>query len=299
MSSAPTSAPKSRLALGTVQFGLAYGVSNTAGQVNPQAAGEILGRARQLGVDLLDTAIAYGSSEQVLGGIGVDGFRIVSKLPAIPDSTPDVRAWILSSVEQSLERLGCGSLYGLLLHRSAMLTGENAAATRLALRELKASGKVGKTGVSIYGPDELDALGTMDEIDLVQSPLNILDTRLVDSGWLERLHRSGVEVHVRSVFLQGLLLMPAHARPAYFGKWDDVWALWERRLADTGLTPLEAALRYVLSVDNVERIVIGVESRAHLDQIASAEASGGLSGRPAWPDSIDVGLLNPSFWKLQ
>lgn len=299
VSSAANSAPKSRLALGTVQFGLPYGVSNTAGQVSQQAAAGILDRAQQLGVDLLDTAIAYGSSEQVLGTIGVDAFRIVSKLPAIPDGAEDVYAWILSAVEQSLSRLNQANLYGLLFHRSNVLTGEHAAAARRALRALKSRGKIEKTGVSIYGPDELDALGTLDDIDLVQSPLNILDTRLVDSGWLSRLHDVGVEVHVRSLFLQGLLVMPASQRPAYFQRWDDAWRLWERWLVENGLTPLEACLRYGLSVKGVERLVIGVENRNHLDQIASAEALGALADRPAWPDAIDANLLNPSFWKLQ
>lgn len=293
------SARNSRLALGTVQFGLAYGVSNTAGQVGPQAASEILARAHGLGVDLLDTAIAYGSSEQVLGEIGVDRFRIVSKLPAIPEGTQDVHAWMLSSADQSLGRLKRPSLYGLLLHRPGVLSGEHAAAIRQAFRELKASGKVAKTGISIYGPDELDALGTLDDIDIVQSPLNILDTRLIDSGWLDKLHRAKVEVHVRSVFLQGLLLMPSHQRPAYFGQWGELWATWDRWLAARQQTPLEAALRFVLSVDNVERVVVGVESRSHLEQIAAVEAMGGLSDRPVWPAPIDASLLNPSLWKLQ
>lgn len=269
------------------------------GQVGPKAANEILVRAHGLGVDLLDTAIAYGSSEQVLGEIGVNCFRIVSKLPAIPDDTQDVYAWILSSAEQSLGRLKCQSLYGLLLHRSGVLASEHAAATRQAFRQLKASGRVAKTGVSIYGPDELDALGTLDDIDIVQSPLNIMDTRLIDSGWLDKLQRAKVEVHVRSVFLQGLLLMPAHQRPAYFGQWSELWLTWERWLADRQQTPLEAAFRFVLSVNNVERVVVGVESRSHLEQIAAVEAMGGLPDRPVWPSSLDVGLLNPSLWKLR
>lgn len=299
MSAASSNVPASRLALGTVQLGLNYGVSNEGGQVSLSSARQILLRASQVGIDLLDTAIAYGSSEQVLGSIGVGQFKIVSKLPAIPEGTHDVGAWILTSVDQSLARLKVDSLYGLLLHRSSVLAGEHAAATRLAFRQLKRAGKVIKTGVSIYGPEELDQLGALDDIDLVQSPLNIVDTRLVDSGWLDRLRHADIEVHVRSIFLQGLLLMPAAARPSYFRKWDDVWTVWERWLAEQQMTPIEAALRYVLSVDNIDRLIVGIESQVQLDQVASAEAMGGLSAKPIWPESIDASLLNPSLWKLQ
>ena len=110
-----------RLALGTVQFGLRYGVANTSGQVSLDEVTAILQQAWAAGVDTLDTAIAYGESEQRLGEIGVEGWRVVSKLPAMPSDPSDIGGWVEDAVECSLRRLNIDCLYGLLLHRSQQL----------------------------------------------------------------------------------------------------------------------------------------------------------------------------------
>src|SRR4051812_2125353 len=110
-----------RLALGTVQFGLSYGVANRAGKVTAGEARTIIENAQAAGIDTLDTAIAYGDSEQRLGEIGVQRFRIISKLPGMPEDLPDVKRWVENNVAGSLQRLGVRKLYALLLHRSADL----------------------------------------------------------------------------------------------------------------------------------------------------------------------------------
>src|SRR3990172_7099104 len=110
-----------KLALGTVQFGLPYGVANLHGQVSFDEARAILNYAETAGLDMLDTAVAYGNSEQHLGEIGVTQWQVVSKLPAIPEACADVAAWVGASVEASLQRLQIRQLHGLLLHSPAQL----------------------------------------------------------------------------------------------------------------------------------------------------------------------------------
>lgn len=102
-----------RLALGTVQFGLAYGVANRVGQPSEDSAAAIVAAARRAGIDTLDTAIAYGDSERRLGEIGVDGWRVVTKLPPMPAGTSDVGEWVRRSVDGSLARLGVTRAMGL------------------------------------------------------------------------------------------------------------------------------------------------------------------------------------------
>lgn len=150
-----------KLALGTAQLGLNYGIANRQGQVSVDEAEEaILRHAQSSGMDTLDTAMAYGDSEQRLGVIGVAGWHVVSKLPAIPDACPDVFRWVATSVQESLQRLQVTSLYGLLLHRPEQLLARDGERLYLALQQLKDDGVVGKIGVSIYDPSELDALCT-------------------------------------------------------------------------------------------------------------------------------------------
>ncbi|HHT9112407.1 MAG: aldo/keto reductase [Planctomycetes bacterium] len=158
-----------RLIIGTVQFGLPYGISNQYGQVSLDEAAAILGHAWAEGVNTLDTAIAYGESEQRLGQIGVGQWRVISKLPAIPANHADVAAWVQESALGALQRLRIPKLHGLLLHRSQQLMGTQGGVLYRALVALKEQGKVEKIGVSIYSPEELDALWPYFQIDIVQS----------------------------------------------------------------------------------------------------------------------------------
>lgn len=286
-----------RLALGTVQFGLPYGVANKSGQVSHIEAVAILEHAWAAGIGTLDTAIAYGQSEQRLGEIGVDNWRVVTKLPTLPAACTTVRDWVQESVRCSLNRLRINRLHGLLLHRSQQLLEPQGEELYAALLELKEQGWVEKIGVSIYDPEELDNLYPHFKLDIVQAPFNILDRRLKTSGWLTRLYRAGTEVHVRSVFLQGLLLMGAAQRPEKFDRWMPLWDDWNRWLEEQGVTPLQACLGFVLSQQEVGRVVVGIDNKRQLQEILEAAE---LQG-PQPPDllqSDDLDLINPSRWNL-
>lgn len=284
-----------KLILGTVQFGLSYGVANTNGQVNVDDATKILRVATELGIEVLDTAISYGDSEKILGAIGCDTYRIVTKLPELPDACTDIAEWVESQIKGSLERLGGQQLHAVLLHRPAQLLEARGSQLFSALERLKILGYTKKIGISIYDPRELDSLFREMHFDLVQAPLNILDRRLVTSGWAQRLKSSGTELHVRSAFLQGLLLMPADKRPQKFNRWQSLWSEWDRWLSETGLSPVEACLRYAMSVEEVDYVVVGVDSAAQLHEVHAA-AIGVLPGLPEWPQTIDPILLNPVLW---
>lgn len=285
-----------KLALGTVQFGLAYGVANTQGQVTPDQCRAILREARSRGVDLLDTAIAYGDSEQRLGDAGLTGWRVVSKLPAVPGDCLDVTGWAQTAVRGSLGRLRVASLYGLLLHRPDQLLAPGGDRLFEALLALKADGLVQKIGVSIYAPAELDALTARYRFDLVQTPFNILDRRLLSTGWLSRLSAEGVEVHVRSVFLQGLLLMRSEHRPAAFARWGRIWTAYEAWLQRAHLSPLEACLGFALSAPGVAQVIVGVDSVGQLTELLRAAGRGPVPEPSEAMQTDDVDLLNPARW---
>ena len=284
-----------KLALGTVQFGQSYGVANKAGQVPGAEAKAILEYAASNGIGMLDTAIGYGDSEQRLGEIGISDWQVVSKIPAVPDGCGDIGDWVIKSVQGSLHRLGIRSLYAVLLHKPHQLLGADGGQIYAGLQQLKETGLVQKTGVSIYDPGELDDLFRGYKFDIVQAPFNLLDRRLIDSGWMSRLAVRGTELHVRSIFLQGLLLMPPGARPAKFNRWQAHWSAYSEWLRSAELTPLQACLRYSLSFPEVARVIVGVETTGQLQAIL--EATGGLL--PAPPSDLqahDCDFLNPSVW---
>lgn len=287
-----------KLALGTVQFGLAYGVANKVGQVNREEVRQILQLAKSSGLDILDTAIAYGQSEQVLGELGISEFKVVTKLPEIPEGISNLEDWVEEQLFASRRRLGLSSVYAVLLHRSQDLLGANGSRLTKALEHLKFRGVVEKIGVSIYDPNELASVTQVMTIDLVQAPLNLLDRRLEVSGWLRRLRDQGVEVHTRSTFLQGLLLMPRSEIPDKFERWSSLWDNWHRTLSDLKITATVACLSYPLSLPEVDRVVVGVDNLEQLQQIIqiSLEDINKIDQAFTSLKSDDQRLINPTYW---
>jgi aryl-alcohol dehydrogenase-like predicted oxidoreductase len=287
-----------KLALGTAQFGLRYGIANESGQISVDDAAAIIQLASKTGIDTIDTAMGYGESEERLGRIGVAGFNVVSKLPLIPEGVSDVDDWVVRQVGESMRRLRVGRLYGLLLHRPHQLLESQGDALYGALQRLKLSGQAQKIGVSVYEPSELDTLMARFDFDLVQSPFSVLDRRLDESGWLSRLHRRGTEVHARSVFLQGLLVMAPGRRPAAFARWAAVLRSYDRWVERTGLTPTMLCLQFALTRPEISRVVVGVDTLTQLEELVVASRARSV---PVPTDVLcaDGDLLNPAKWATQ
>lgn len=285
-----------RLAIGTAQFGSAYGVANRGGRVPPTEVGRVLEIAREHKIDTLDTAIAYGESETLLGKIGVNDWNIITKIPPLPDVCLDVRAWILQEVHNSLKRLRISRLSGVLLHRAEDILGDRHKEVSLALDAIKEQGLADKVGFSIYSPNLLPELLKVHHPDMVQAPLNILDQRLVATGWLDRLNSADIIVHARSVFLQGLLLMQPSNMPTYFKQWNDLWTRWLDFVDANGKDPLAICLGFVRAQAGVSRIVVGVDSEAQFRELLIAYHSP-VIGDAAILSSSDPVLLEPYNWK--
>jgi aryl-alcohol dehydrogenase-like predicted oxidoreductase len=134
-------------------------------------------------------------------------------------------------------------------------------------------------------------------IDLVQAPFNLSDQRLQSSGWLKKLHDAGVEVHARSAFLQGLLLMPATAIPEKFRLWSPLFETWHRWLLDNEMSAVQACIGFVQAHPQIEKVVVGVESTQQLKQLIRVAKK---STNTKWPDikCLDERLINPSNWNL-
>jgi aryl-alcohol dehydrogenase-like predicted oxidoreductase len=201
-------------------------------------------------------------------------------------------------VQGSLHRLGRASVYGLLLHRAPDLTGPDGPALVRVLQALKGDGLVRKIGVSVYAPAELDAVVPVCQPDLVQAPFNLVNRRLASSGWLDQLHGEGVEVHVRSAFLQGLLLMPRAGIPPKFHRWSALWGRWHAWQAEHDISAVQACLAFPLSFKQIDRAVVGVDTAAQLEQLIKAEAKASAMPRAGLPDLAcdDEQLINPSLW---
>lgn len=262
----------SGLALGTVQFGMNYGISNTAGQVRPDEVGRILEYCVSNGIDTLDTAQGYGESEAVLGRFDLSPFRIVTKLMGN------------ARLEDSLERLGTQGVYGLMLHRE----NECDDSTWGLFESCKAQGLATKIGVSVYTPRVLESLLERYPIEIVQFPMNILDQSFLPL--LPTLKEKKIEIHTRSAFLQGLLLMDD--LPEYFNPVRD-------KISAIPKPRLDHALGFLKKQGPVDKIVLGVTGLRDLQEIVDAYSRDVPEtdyGRYAVSDER---YINPSLWQVK
>jgi aryl-alcohol dehydrogenase-like predicted oxidoreductase len=284
-----------RLAIGTAQFGQDYGIANRGGVTIDQAA-SILQVAASAGIDTLDTAMAYGDCEAWLGTIGVKRWRVVSKLPAVDESCKDVGGWAQRCLQRSLETLGIEGLHALLLHSPGQLLGRQGDALFVALTRLREQGLTKKIGVSVYSPAELETLIRRFDFDIAQVPLNVVDRRLLHSGLLGVLQQAGVEIHTRSVFLQGLLLMNIGSRPPGFDRWQPFWERWHEWLEHEHVTAVQAAVSFALSRPEIDRVIVGVDCRRQLDDILAAARAPIALDFPSDLESAERALIDPSQW---
>jgi aryl-alcohol dehydrogenase-like predicted oxidoreductase len=285
-----------KLALGTVQFGLPYGVANSVGQPSLEEIRRILEVARSSGIDTLDTARAYGDSERRLGICNMVEWRVVTKLPD-RHGTQRVSDWAESCLRQSLAELKTSKVEALLLHRSALLLSADGHELYSTLQSLKEAGLVSKIGVSVYRPEELDMLVPGFGFDLVQLPLNVLDRRFLKSGWLARLADRRIEVHARSCFLQGLLLVEAGKLPDKFSRWAPLWEKWTEWLRESKQSALQACLGFLQPLPEIHRVLVGVDSEQQLQEILAAAQAPSIPP-PSGLYSDDPDLINPSRWNL-
>jgi len=286
-----------KLALGTAQFGSKYGVANQSGQIKFSDAEKILKLAKNSNIDLIDTAIGYGNSQKIIGEIGITDFRLVSKLFDLPKNCDDVNSWVEEKVKSSLKHLGVKSLYGLLVHRSENLLGNPGKKLIKALNSLKFNGLVKKIGISIYDPLELDQVMHLTNFDIIQAPLNIVDRRLETSGWLSRLNKFGVEVHTRSTFLQGLLLMKRNKIPKIFDKWQSILDQWLSELEKNNLNAINECLTYPLSLPEISYIIVGVDNFHQLKDLIEISKFQKSNKDWSFMTSNDQMLINPYNWK--
>jgi len=290
-----------KLGLGTVQFGVPYGVSNTHGQPDAAEVKRILLMAENAGVSVLDTATSYGEAEATLGqSLGPHhNFAIVTKTPVLGGGrTVGESIDILrSTFETSLRRMKQDSVYGLLLHQSADLFTPEGQRIADAMLELVENGLVQKIGVSVYTAEEIDGVLNVFTPDLVQLPLSIFDQRLLCSGHLAMLKSRGMEIHVRSVFLQGLMLM--ESAPAYFQPIRGHMERYAEFLRQTGMSRIEAALSFVSAVPEVDVAIVGVACSKELAEVLSAhERAKGRRENFAAFAIEDESMVNPALWKL-
>lgn len=244
---------QNKIGLGSVQFGIPYGISNQNGQTPFDEVAKILDFAFSSNIKIVDTASGYGTSESVIGELNKSRFEIVSKfMPS--NSEVDIR----KQLEKSLSLLKIESLYGYLAHRPLDLLDNIVVWNEL--KKLKSEMKIKKIGFSLNTPEEYYQLKSAGlEPDLVQVPFNYFDTRFKEV--LIELKNAGCEVHTRSTFLQGLFFADTEKLPNFFNELRPII----KNLQNNYKEKLEGVLlSYVLQQEFIDIVIMGVENEGQL-----------------------------------
>jgi len=292
-----------KLGLGTVQFGLDYGISNKSGRVPQDQVHKIITSAQAQDIQVLDTAFLYGSSEEVLGNVLSShnlnhDFTIVTKTPQFSSVLTKHDGQILEdSFLQSLMRLRMTKTYGLLIHQAQDLLKQDSQILWGKMLELRERNLVKKIGVSVYTKQELEEILKKFTPDLIQLPINVFDQTLCDL--LPQLKQNNIEIHARSVFLQGLLLMELQDVPNYFDPIKSHIKQYKSYTKNYGLSGLQAALKFCHDLKHIDVALVGICSCDQLDQIVHAYNM--LPQEQLDFSSFaltDEKIIKPSLWRL-
>lgn len=275
----------SKIVLGTVQFGCQYGI-NSIGKPSMDEVSRILNRALEVGITKLDTSSAYGDAEVILGKcISANAcFNIISKYPKCEVSVRDMCV-------KSMNNLRVDKLYGYLLHHFELFLNNNSIWNDF--RKLRRDGLVQKIGFSLYSESELDLLLENNiDFDIIQVPRNILDRKF--DPYLPILREKGVEVHVRSTFLQGLFFKNRECLPQKLQPIKDYLKLIDLYSIKYNMSISELAMNYNLQNDAISGVLIGVDSVTQLNENLNISSNKNID--------IDIKvrekeLLNPINWK--
>lgn len=280
------------LVLGTAQFGAAYGVTNAVGRLADDDVSSLVTAARTAGVITFDTAADYGDSQERLGALAPAGNRYVTKFSFPTEGIVDADAlFARSAATLRVERLA-----GVMFHKLSDLRDPRVGGALDVLRAARAHGVIERAGVSIYDAADLElAVEIFPDLDLIQLPANLVDTRLLDHPLVRHLREGGAEIHARSVFLQGILLAVSNTLPAHFAPFEPVLRELDALAERAGTTRLALVVGLLRDSGAVDGVVVGATTTVELEEILAGWNA------PAAPTGADLPivpaeLLDPRAW---
>jgi aryl-alcohol dehydrogenase-like predicted oxidoreductase len=289
-----------KIVLGTVQFGLEYGVNNTSGKPNSETVFAILDFGYQNSLRYLDTAEAYGDSQEIIGKYHQQSnnkFDVITKFSANRKDLPEN---IYNRIKHNIKTLSVDYLYGYMFHSYSDF--ETSYEYHMdGIQRAKNKGLVQKFGVSIYTNKEFENIINCEEIDFIQLPFNLLDNASHRKDLILSAKQKGIEIHTRSVFLQGLFFkqkssLSPKLRPLlpYLNKIEEI-------SLKTKLSISELALNYSIQQADIDYVLLGVETLSQLESnILSLKKELSLETMQEVNEiSVnEIELLNPSNWNL-
>jgi hypothetical protein len=281
-----------KLAIGTAQFGMPYGIRNN--EVGLKEIEKILDFAKKNKINTLDTAVAYKKAETKLGFLGVKEWKIISKIPTVPKVIYDEKKWINKIFFSSLKKLNLSRIDTILIHVSDVILNKNRCDKIFAaLEELKRSKLIKNIGFSIYDPKKIEKIINRYELDTIQAPYNIFDQRILTSGLSKLLQKKKIKLHLRSIFLQGLLLSRNQNLPKIFR--NNIFLLkFQKWVVNNNVNRIACCLG-VTSKIKFEKLIIGLDNLKQLKEVIKS-CKYRVKSFPNFNIKTNNKLIDPRKW---
>ena len=286
---------KNKIILGSANFDQIYGIKKNF--IKKNEIKKLFDLALKNKIKTIDTSPLYNKSEKIIGLLNNNRFKIISKIPKPPKNIKreNIKKWLKQKVMISLKNLKIKKFECLLLHNANSLLCKNGDEIYKGIRNMKINGFTSKIGVSIYDFNVLDKILKKFKFNLIQAPFNILDQRLVEKGWLKKLKKRKIEVHARSIFLQGILLLKHNQLPKKLIKLSKKLMVWENWLKKNKFSSLQVCLSFVLNQRQLDGIVVGYNNVNQLNQILKSKQIKNNFSLPNL-NIKDKKLIDPREW---
>ena len=251
--------------IGTANFNQTYGLSSS--KVNLKNIKKIIDFSKKKNIKYYDTSGSYKNAEKILGKNLNKDFRVITKLPPIKlgMTNKKIKDWVIENVYKSKKNLGVKEIYAILMHKPKTLLSKKGNLIYKTLHDLKKKKIIKKIGISEYDFKNVEKIIKRYKIDIIQVPFNVFDQRLIYADFLKY---KKIEIHCRSIFLQGILLKESKNIPKNFNSFRLEWKKWDKWINEKKISKIDACLNFISKYKNIyDKIVIGIESKNQLEKI--------------------------------
>ena len=286
---------KNKVIIGTAQFGLDYGIANSVGKMKTNEIKKIIKYAKKNNIINIDTAHAYGDSEERIGKVGIKGFNVIIKLPATKPEYP-YENWVKKSLNSSFKKLKINKADTVLIHNAKFLLDLKMGVKIFKeLKKYKDQNVINNIGVSIYSISDLKKIIKKFQIDTVLISLNIFDQSILNKKVINILKKKQIKIYTRSTFLQGLLLISKNKIPLKFNRWKNKFNIWFRELKNKKVNAYDVCLNFVLQNKDIDKTLIGVDDFNQFKEIFKDKKKFKINYNKFNCNKINK-LINPSKW---
>ncbi len=284
----------SQIILGTANLNKKYGFLKKS--IRFSEFKKIIKNSNKNKVRYIDTSINYSGVHKILGKLNLNKIKVITKISIPTNNNINAELWIEKIIKNIVRDLKTKSLYCVLIHNSNILLNNKYKKYILNLNELKKKGKIKKIGFSVYNLREAKILLKKYKFDILQVPLNIINQTFCDKNFLQNIRKKNIEIHARSIFLQGILLSKDLRKMKYFKRWRTFWKDYYNWLNKNRISGLTACLSFINGVKNISGYVIGIENEKQFKQVLDCKIKKNLKFE-SFLSQKNKKLIDPSKWK--